>query len=248
MSWGHEPNKKGEQNMGTTANFCKLRSTGVPKTGEWNINYKDALAKAKKDGKFIVTCWSNGDICGFCVSAEECMMQQVFKDWIKGQCAYFVFQHSKDADKGDVLHDWIFTKGKVKRYPGYRVTKYDASGKIVFDKAVDGNTLRGNKAKATGAKEMIKNLEAMFSAPGKTEPAPAKKDEYKVRLNEKLTVKKINAVLDAIDRNGGYCPCQPGRTADTKCHCKDFVEVKKIGEPCICYCGIYVKQPKDAKK
>lgn len=64
--------------------------------------------------------------------------------------------------------------------------------------------------------------------------------DYKIRLNEKLTVKKVNAVLDAIDENGGYCPCQI-QSEDTKCHCRDFLENKKIGEPCIC--KIYVKQP-----
>ena len=63
----------------------------------------------------------------------------------------------------------------------------------------------------------------------------------KVRLNEKLTVKKVNAILDAIEKNGGYCPCQAGQTEDTKCHCKDFKENKKIGEPCIC--KIFVKRP-----
>ena len=65
-------------------------------------------------------------------------------------------------------------------------------------------------------------------------------ENYKIRLNEKLTVKKVNVVLDAIDANNGYCPCQI-RSEDTKCHCKDFLENKKIGEPCIC--KIYVKQP-----
>ena len=63
--------------------------------------------------------------------------------------------------------------------------------------------------------------------------------DYKIRLNEKLTVAKINKILDAIDNNNGYCPCQI-KTKDTKCHCKDFIENKKIGEPCIC--KIYVKQ------
>lgn len=64
--------------------------------------------------------------------------------------------------------------------------------------------------------------------------------DYKIRLNEKLTVKKVNAVLDAIDANDGYCPCQ-AKSEDTKCHCRDFLENKKIGEPCIC--KVYVKQP-----
>ena len=49
-----------------------------------------------------------------------------------------------------------------------------------------------------------------------------------------------NKILDAIEKNGGYCPCQAGKSEDTKCHCKDFKENKKIGEPCIC--KIFVKQ------
>ena len=73
-----------------------------------------------------------------------------------------------------------------------------------------------------------------------------KKTSYKIRFNPKTTVKTINKTLDAIDNAGGYCPCQPGHSAATKCHCKDFRNKKAIGEPCIC--GIYVKMAKEAKK
>ena len=72
-----------------------------------------------------------------------------------------------------------------------------------------------------------------------------KKASYKIRFNPKTTVKTINKTLDAIDANKGYCPCQI-KSADTKCHCKDFRNKKAIGEPCIY--GIYVKMAKDAKK
>lgn len=62
---------------------------------------------------------------------------------------------------------------------------------------------------------------------------------YKIRFNEKVTTKKVNAILDKIDACGGYCPCQP-QSASSKCHCKDFLDNKGIGEVCIC--GIYIKQ------
>jgi hypothetical protein len=51
----------------------------------------------------------------------------------------------------------------------------------------------------------------------------------------------VNAILDAIDKNEGYCPCQM-QCLESKCHCKDFLENKKIGEPCIC--NIFVKVKK----
>ena len=73
----------------------------------------------------------------------------------------------------------------------------------------------------------------------KKKPSKTKAPAYKVRLNEALTTAQVNKVLDALDKNGGYCPCQY-KTKDTKCHCKDFREEKAIGEPCIC--KIYVKQ------
>ena len=72
-----------------------------------------------------------------------------------------------------------------------------------------------------------------------------KKASYKIRFNPKTTVKTINKTLDAIDANGGYCPCQGEKKASTKCHCAAFRKAD-IGE--VCYCGIYVKVAKDAKK
>ena len=69
-----------------------------------------------------------------------------------------------------------------------------------------------------------------------------KKTSYKIRFNPATTVANINAVLDAIDKCDGYCPCQPGHSAATKCHCADLRNNKALGEPCIC--GIYVKMAK----
>ena len=230
--------------MGTTTNFVKLRSNAAPKTGEWNINYDQAVVLAKKLGKPVIAVWSNGDSCAHCVSAEKCMMTTTFKSWIKDVDAYFVFQYSGDKDKGKVVHDWIFNKDtKIKQYPGFRITSYDKSGSIIFDEAITGNKLRENKSNDAGAKNMIKNISAMLAKdPVKPEPAPKPiKQDYKVRLNEKLTTAQVNKILDAIDKNDGYCPCQP-KYDGSKCHCEDFTNEKGIGEPCIC--KIYVKQKK----
>ncbi len=234
--------------MGTTSDFVKLRSKKTPKVGEWNKDYATTLSKAKKEGKFIVALWTNGDACGYCVAAEKCMLTSTFKKWMAKQDAYFVFQYSGDKDKGQTLHNWIYNKTGLKYYPGFRITLYDAKGKVVFDKAIEGNALRNNKTGATGAKVMMETLDKYLAnkpapVPEPTpEPTPEpEEDEYKVRLNESLTTAQVNKILDAIDKNDGYCPCQP-KDKDTKCHCVDFVKYKKIGEPCIC--KIYVKQKK----
>ena len=228
--------------MGTTATFVKSRSSGTPKVGEWNIDYAKALSLAKKDYKFIVTMWSNGDKCGYCTAAEKCMMDKAFTDWMKKSDAYFVFQYSGDKDAGKTLYDLIYKAKKLKYYPGLRIMLFN-NGKAVVDTYIDGNTLRGSKSGTTGAKTMVENLKKIFAQkPVQPEPAPEPTPVVEpcvVRLNEKLTVAQINKVLDALDRNDGYCPCQP-KAEGTKCHCEDFTKNKKIGEPCIC--KIFVKQ------
>lgn len=232
--------------MGTTSEFIKLRSSKTPKVGEWNKDYKAALTKAKNEHKYIVTAWSNGDVCSYCVQAEKCMMTTTFKNWMAKQDAYFVFQYSGDKDKGATLHDWIFKKGGVKQYPGFRITRYDASGNEELDFVFTGNELRSSKTGETGAKAMVAKLDEVFATKpeqkeDESDPTPIPPESYKIRLNESLTVKKVNAILDAIDKNDGYCPCQP-KGAGTKCHCEDFIKNKKIGEACIC--RIYIKQAK----
>ena len=232
--------------MGITSDFIKLRSTGTPKVGEWNINYDLALQNAILQYKFIVTVWSNGDRCGNCTNSEKCMMTTAFKDWMKKTDAYFVFQYSGDKDKGKVAYDWLYNKQTGLRvYPGFRINLYNYTGKMLFDQAIDGNKLRGNKFNDAGAKIMMDNLDAIFAKKQEEDPVESEKEDvdvnYKIRLNEKLTVKKINAILDAIDKNDGYCPCQP-KDPDSKCHCVDFIKNKGFDEPCIC--NIYVKKQK----
>ena len=243
------PNQTNEvTTMGTTSTFIKSRSSATPKVGEWNINYSKALTQAKKEYKFIVICWSNGDKCGSCITAEACMMKKAFKDFMKTSDAYFVFQYSGDKDKGQTVHDLIYKPGKIRRYPGFRVMLFDQkdSSKVLVDTFIEGDTLRGGKTGDTGAKNMVEKLQKIFAKKPATETteseptAPAQEKKCVVRLNENLTTAKINKVLDALYRNDGYYPCQ-AKSENTKCHCEDFVKNKKFGEPCIC--KIFVKKP-----
>ena len=57
-----------------------------------------------------------------------------------------------------------------------------------------------------------------------------------IRLNpDKEYVADIKQQLKA---NGGYCPCNLVKSADTKCMCKQFREQTTPGP---CHCGLYVK-------
>ena len=102
--------------------------------------------------------------------------------------------------------------------------------------ATKGTWANGEKVLNLTTQGGTKNLYAVWKS-----TAPAPQETYVTRLNESLTTKQINQVLDSIDKNDGYCPCQP-KGDGTKCHCDDYTKNKKIGEPCIC--KIYVKQKK----
>lgn len=55
-------------------------------------------------------------------------------------------------------------------------------------------------------------------------------------------------IQEAIEKNGGYCPCRAAKTEDTKCMCKEFRDQIEAGTPGTCHCGLYeihVKQQKE---
>ena len=48
----------------------------------------------------------------------------------------------------------------------------------------------------------------------------------------------VDKILDALDKNNGYCPCKLEKNNDTKCMCKEFKEQKEG----YCHCGLYFKE------
>ena len=45
-----------------------------------------------------------------------------------------------------------------------------------------------------------------------------------------------------IKDNSKHCPCQIGKTKDTKCPCKLFRETEE------CLCGLYIRVPDDTEE
>ncbi len=63
----------------------------------------------------------------------------------------------------------------------------------------------------------------------------------KVRLNSDAEV--VRYVREGLKASGGYCPCRPQRTPDTKCVCKEFRE--QMEDPDFegyCHCMLYYKE------
>ena len=232
--------------MGTTAKFLKLRSTASTiKLGQWHNGFSAVKKFAETNKVPLIAVWSNGDKCGNCIRFEESAMHSTFKTWQKDSKCAFWFAYYGDTSKDDKYEGTGFTwtrNDKTKQFPFVRI--YWKQGKV--DLVKTGNDLiGGNVTAAKGAANLVSYLKKALKGYEPEEevvPTPTPEPQaYKVRLNEKVTVASINKILDAIDANGGYCPCQP-KSDDSKCHCKDFLQDKKIGEPCIC--KIYVKQAK----
>ena len=58
----------------------------------------------------------------------------------------------------------------------------------------------------------------------------------KITYNQNKQI--VDKILDALDKNNGYCPCKLEKNNDTKCMCKEFKEQKEG----YCHCGLYIKE------
>ena len=58
----------------------------------------------------------------------------------------------------------------------------------------------------------------------------------KITYNQNKQI--VDKILDALDKNNGYCPCKLEKNNDTKCMCKEFREQKEG----YCHCGLYIKE------
>lgn len=52
----------------------------------------------------------------------------------------------------------------------------------------------------------------------------------------------VAEIRTALDENGGYCPCRPVKTVDTKCMCKEFRQMIKDHVEGLCHCGLYYNE------
>jgi hypothetical protein len=236
--------------MSATSTVLAARDkAGTPiNLGKWHAGFTEVKKFADANGLPLMAVWSNGELCSHCTKFERCISQAVFKDWMKDSGVVFYFACNEDKSADDKTngkgYNWCWKNQSLNMYPFVRFywkakkgtvlsdgTVVDAD-KVIIDKAVIGDTLDKRQDKAEGAKNCVAYAKKVFK------PYVPGASAYKIRFNPDTTVEAINAVLDGIDAAGGHCPCQIPSN-DTVCHCKDFIQNKGIGEPCIC--GIYVK-------
>ena len=61
-------------------------------------------------------------------------------------------------------------------------------------------------------------------------------NNMKVKVTDNAEL--ANQIRAELKTNLGYCPCKLIKNKDTKCMCKDFIEM----EEGMCHCGLYIKE------
>ena len=251
--------------MSATSTILAQRDkAGTPITlGRWHAGFTEVKNYAVNNGLPLLAIWTNGEECSHCKKLERCLAQSVFKGWMKDSGIVFYFGCNEDKSSDDKYggkgYKWCWKNESLNLFPFVRFYWKAKKGtvladgsivdadKVLIDKAIIGDKFDDYKDKADGAKYAVSYAKKIYKqyVPACIDCKPEGEDApdeqaYKIRFNESITVAQVNKMLDKIDANDGYCPCQPGKSEDTKCHCKDLRVNKGIGEPCIC--NIYVKQ------
>lgn len=48
----------------------------------------------------------------------------------------------------------------------------------------------------------------------------------------------VKEIRSRLKENNNYCPCKTEKNEDTKCPCKEFLEM----ESGMCHCGLFIKE------
>ena len=147
---------------GPTSDLVKTRlarsKAVVP--GRWHADLAKCQAYAKANGVPLIAVWSNGDLCGHCITFEQAVMKSDFTKWMKTSGMVFCFVHSGDGSYGaqnGTPYNFCWGPSKaLNSFPFVRVWWYTNNGKTKkVDVAATGDTIDGGLGNATGAKKAV---------------------------------------------------------------------------------------------
>ena len=59
----------------------------------------------------------------------------------------------------------------------------------------------------------------------------------KIKLNNDKEL--VEVIRRTLKENDGFCPCRVEKTKETRCMCKDFLDMVEAGKTGLCHCGLY---------
>lgn len=247
-----------------TSKLVALRQTPGAEAltpGVWYSNFSRVKGEAEARGLPFFAVWTNGEMCGFCRRFSNNLLGPTMKAMMRAGFALMWLGGSMD---GDDTEDGVGGKGfrwcrgpegKVSYYPFVSYVKvvngkdvfrchesgndYDMGNEVVGERHIFTkihNIERNNPIKVVNGEFMAVN----FKPP--EAPAVAGGGPASVRFNPEWDKAHVDRFRAVLKDNGGYCPCRPEKTADTKCMCTDF---RNSGKPGLCHCGAFERYVKE---
>ena len=171
--------------MGVTDKVKKLRAAAKSPVvlGQWHEDFAKVKKYAETNKVPMIAVWSNGDLCGHCVTFENCILDSKFKTWQKTcGCAMWLglgSDSAKDNKINGAGYNFAWgAKKALKMYPFVRV--YWKAGKV--DVAKTGDELDGASSK--GAAKVVKAFQGYLKAYKPVEPEPEKPVEPETPVDE----------------------------------------------------------------
>ena len=119
-----------EQMKGAAAGAADGAADTASEEG-WIVNYKDALAKAKKEKKVILADFTGTDWCGWCIKLkEEVFSKPEFKEWAEKNVVLLEIDFPKKKKQSDALkkqNEELSAQFGIQGYP--TIVFLDAKGK-----------------------------------------------------------------------------------------------------------------------
>ncbi|MBL8750029.1 MAG: thioredoxin family protein [Planctomycetes bacterium] len=124
---------------GGPANWIKLAEEQMtPKAadageGAWMTDYKAAVAKAKKEKKFVLADFTGSDWCGWCIKLkDEVFSKPEFQEWAAKNVVLLELDYPKNKPQSDEIKKQNEGLAKEFRIEGYPTILFlDGSGKKV---------------------------------------------------------------------------------------------------------------------
>ena len=106
---------------------------GPTGNGPWLTKYEDALAKAKKEKKYVIADFTGSDWCGWCIKLkDEVFSKQEFLDWAKDNAVLLELDFPRKSKLPEDLakqNDKLAKQYKIEGYP--TIVFLDATGKEI---------------------------------------------------------------------------------------------------------------------
>ena len=221
---------------------------GPLETGVWYSNFTRVREEAARRGLPFFAMWTNGDLCGFCKRFTRNILEDEFVARMKKSGGLWWLGGSMDDNDEDRRdgkgYSWCMHGGAVNYFPFFAVSLVRNGAKLAeffgsgSDYDLEKNAPDGTMYVVRKIGEVLGDRSAAKRHAAGVPHRVELNTVLHIRFNPTWDVQHIARFTHALQENGGHCVCQPNKTPDTMCMCKEFLEQSTPGP---CHCGAFEK-------